>query len=198
MRHGSAGAACPRRSARAQLVVDARSKDLRKVRGSARYCQKPTVDLHDRNPNTQTRVIEIPIRIRLLSAFFIIGGAAHFAFSDRYVSIMPPWLLHPMALVLMSGGFEIAGGVGVLNASTRRVAGLGLVLLSLAVLPANVQMLLDAHAEGASTLWLSLLWLRLPLQLVLIYWIARATAIIGARATIPTAQSRRRSRRRFW
>ena len=57
-----ARAAYPRRSARAQLVVEARSKDLRKVRRAARYCQKPTVDPHDRTLNTQTRVIEMPIR----------------------------------------------------------------------------------------------------------------------------------------
>src|ERR1700730_8097755 len=48
--------------ARRQLVVGARSKVLRKVRGSASCRRKPTVDPHDRTANTQARVIEVPIR----------------------------------------------------------------------------------------------------------------------------------------
>jgi hypothetical protein len=54
--------ATPRLSARGQLVVGARSEVLRKVRGSASCRQEPTVDPHDRTPNTQARVIETPIR----------------------------------------------------------------------------------------------------------------------------------------
>jgi uncharacterized membrane protein len=38
-------------------------------------------------------------------------------------------------------------------------------------MPANVQMLLDAHAAGKSSWWMVLLWLRLPLQLVLVAWV---------------------------
>jgi len=52
-------------------------------------------------------------------------------------------------------------------------------LLSLAVLPANVQMWLNARAEGSALGWQAFLILRLPLQLLLIYWIARATRLIG-------------------
>ena len=91
------------------------------------------------------------------------------------MKVMPPWLPAHLTLVLVSGGFEIAGGVGVLIPTVRRMAGLGLILLSLAVLPANVQMLLNAQAEGVGIGGLVLLVLRLPLQFLLIYWIWRAT-----------------------
>jgi uncharacterized membrane protein len=58
---------------------------------------------------------------------------------------------------------------------TQHWAGLGLVALSLAVLPANVQMFLNAQVDGVSATWLALLLLRLPLQLLLIWWIWHAT-----------------------
>lgn len=120
-----------------------------------------------------------PLRNRrshlLLAAFFIVGGALHFVFPAIYASIMPPWLPWHRALVFVSGAFEMVGGAAVLFGWTRHLAGLGLILLSLAVLPANVQMLLNAHAAAKPLWWLMLLVLRLPLQFVLIYWIWRAT-----------------------
>ena len=96
------------------------------------------------------------------------------------MQIMPHWLPFHLCLVLVSGGFEIAGGISVLLPRLRRSAGIGLILLSLAVLPANVQMLLNEHAAASSTGWLLLLVLRLPLQLLLIYWIWRATQPLRA------------------
>lgn len=107
--------------------------------------------------------------------FFIIAGVLHFIFPASYMQVMPPWLPAHYLLVLVSGGFEIAGGVGVLLPIVRRMAGIGLILLSLAVLPANVQMLLNALTDGTASIWLVLLGLRLPLQLLLIYWIWRTT-----------------------
>ena len=111
----------------------------------------------------------------LLAAFFVIAGVFHFVFAPNYMKIMPPWLPWHAMLVIISGVCEIAGGVGVLWHRTRRWAGYGLIALCLAVLPANVQMLLNAQATGASVLWMAALWMRLPLQLLLIAWIWRAT-----------------------
>lgn len=111
----------------------------------------------------------------LLSVFFIVAGVLHFIFPASYMKVMPPWLPAHLVLVLVSGGCEIAGGIGVLFLPLRRMAGYGLIVLSLAVLPANVQMLLNFHADGSPLLWQVLLALRLPLQFLLMYWIWRAT-----------------------
>ena len=114
----------------------------------------------------------------LLALFFVSAGVLHFVFMPNYVSVMPPWLPWQGALVIISGLCEIAGGLGVLWSVTRRWAGYGLIALCVAVLPANVQMLLDAQAAPAayaSTVGLGLLWLRLPLQGVLMFWIWRST-----------------------
>ena len=111
----------------------------------------------------------------MLAVFFVVAGVLHFIFPANYMQVMPSWLPAHLSLVLISGGLEIAGGLGVLLARTRRLAGIGLILLSIAVLPANVQMLLNAQAAGSALGVQALLILRLPLQLLLIYWIWRAT-----------------------
>ena len=111
----------------------------------------------------------------VLAIGFVVAGTLHFAITDAYVGIMPPWLPWHRGLVLVSGVAEIAGGVGLLVPRTRRAAGIGLVLLLLAVWPANLQMALNAHAAHPSTLAQALLWARMPLQLLLIAWV-RAVA----------------------
>lgn len=98
----------------------------------------------------------------------------HFVVPDRYAAIMPPWIPYPMAMVYVSGVFEILGGAGVLVPRARKMAGIGLIALLIAVFPANVQMLGDAFRSGASALYIIGLFLRLPLQPLMIVWIYRA------------------------
>lgn len=111
----------------------------------------------------------------LLALFFITAGVLHFIFPVQYASTVPPWLPWHRELVAVSGLCEIAGGIGILPIRTRVAAGIGLILLCLAVFPANVQMLLDARQAGKAPWILALLWLRLPLQALLMMWIWSAT-----------------------
>jgi uncharacterized membrane protein len=98
----------------------------------------------------------------------------HFVKTDFYLSIMPPYLRWPLALVYVSGVAEIAGGLGVLPVRTRRWAGLGLAALLLAVMPANVHMAINPEAYATlAPGWA--LYMRLPLQLALIGWALWAT-----------------------
>ena len=116
----------------------------------------------------------VTLPLMLIAAIFIVGGVLHLVKPAYYVRIMPPWLPAPMALVLISGVFEILGGVGVLVPATRVAAGWGLIALLTAIFPANVQMLLNARVAHASSLWMMGLIARLPLQAALIYWVFRA------------------------
>ena len=104
---------------------------------------------------------------------FILAGVMHFVAPAAYQSIMPPILPAPRALVYISGVAEILGGIGMLLPSTRRAAAIWLILLLLAVFPANVQMLLNWRAQGVAWWMEALAWLRLPLQGVLIWWVWR-------------------------
>ncbi len=101
---------------------------------------------------------------------FICTGALHFVAPAFLMTIVPPYLPAPALLVALSGVAEIAGGVGVMIPRTQRVAALGLVLLLVAVFPANVEMLRLARGRGGPAWVEVVLWLRLPLQALLIWW----------------------------
>jgi uncharacterized membrane protein len=114
-------------------------------------------------------------------------GVAHFVVPDAFASIVPRFLPTPVALVLVSGFFEIAGGAGLLIPRVRRLASYGLVALYVAVFPANINMLVTGAAPPGVHLSAAALWLRLPLQLVLIawaLWAGRDPAPPGAAARI--------------
>ncbi len=108
---------------------------------------------------------------------FVVAGVLHFVSPETYERIMPPYLPLHRELVYLSGALEIAGGLGLLHERTRPAAGIGLILLLLAVWPANVQMLLDARAAGKPSWWMALLWARLPLQVLLMAWVWRVSRV---------------------
>lgn len=99
----------------------------------------------------------------------------HFVSPRTYERIMPPYLPMHRELVYLSGACEIAGGLGLFSERTRNPAGTGLVLLLVAVWPANLQMPLDARAAGKPSWWVALLWARMPLQLLLVALVWRAS-----------------------
>jgi uncharacterized membrane protein len=104
--------------------------------------------------------------------WFFIGGIAHFVATDIEARIVPPYIPWPHLTVLVSGVFELLGAFGILWLPTRRSAGIGLFLLTIAVTPANVYMLQRPELFGFPV-WALLL--RLPLQLVLLALIAWST-----------------------
>jgi uncharacterized membrane protein len=109
------------------------------------------------------------------AAFFVVAGLLHFTNAQFYLGIMPRFLPHPLELVYLSGGCEMLGGIGLLIPQLRQFAGYGLILLLLAVLPANVTMFTNSiHQQGLSVATV-LLALRIPFQLVFILvvkWVA--------------------------
>ena len=104
----------------------------------------------------------------VFGALFVVAGVMHFVLPKVYASIMPPMLPAPVLLVYVSGVAEILGGVGVLVPSTRRMAAWGLVALLIAVWPANLEMAMHPERFASMPVWA--LWVRLPLQLPLIWW----------------------------
>jgi uncharacterized membrane protein len=103
--------------------------------------------------------------------WFLVGGIAHFAFTETGMRIVPPWLPWPRAVVLVSGVFELVGAAGLLHPRTRRWAAWGLFALTVAVTPANIYML--QHAELFPNIPVWALVARLPLQVLLLVLIAR-------------------------
>jgi len=107
-------------------------------------------------------------RVALVFVFlwFFFGGLAHFLLTDAAMTVVPPELPSPRALVLVSGALELIGALALLRQRTRRLAGWGLVLLTIATTPANLYMV-RAHEQFALTEWL--LWLGVQFQLVLLW-----------------------------
>jgi uncharacterized membrane protein len=110
----------------------------------------------------------------LLGLSFIATGILHFIKPRMYQAIVPRYLPAHRELVYASGVAEIAGGLGVLNHRTSRVAGWWLIATLIAIFPANVEM--AVHAERFKRLPPAALWARLPLQGVLIAWAWAAAA----------------------
>lgn len=111
----------------------------------------------------------------LASVFYIGAGILHFKNTEFYLKIMPPYIPYHLAMVYISGAAEIAGGIGLLIPVLRRAAAWGLVALLIAVFPANLYMAINNVQVGAAPLPPTLVWGRLPLQLVFIAWVLWCT-----------------------
>lgn len=109
----------------------------------------------------------------LMGALYVVAGVGHFVATRVYIGIMPDYLPAHRELVLLSGAAEVAGGLGVLVPRTQRAAAWGLVVLLIAVMPANVWMVQHPERYPGIPLWA--MWLRLPLQLPLLWWAWRYT-----------------------
>lgn len=106
--------------------------------------------------------------------WFLVGGVAHFALTELEMRMVPSWVPWPRATVLATGVMELAGALGLLWLPSRRAAGWGLALLTIAVTPANLYML--EHAADFPTVPYWALVARLPLQVALLALIIWSTA----------------------
>jgi uncharacterized membrane protein len=122
-----------------------------------------------------------------LAALFVGTGTLHFTNPEPFVAIVPGTLPEPRALVYASGIAELMGGLGLLHRRTVRPAGWWLIATLLAVFPANIGMALAPERHPGIPE--PLLWLRLPLQVVLIACVHRAAVARtdGERARAATA-----------
>jgi uncharacterized membrane protein len=106
---------------------------------------------------------------------YIAAGTLHFIKPEAYIRIMPPYLPWHQPLVLISGAFEILGGAGLLFPRVRRAAAWGLIALLIAVFPANIYMATNPIDAGASSIAPILRWGRLPVQVLLVWWLLWCT-----------------------
>ncbi len=110
--------------------------------------------------------------------WFLIGGIAHFVATDAEVRIVPPIIPWPRAVVLVSGALELLGAGALLWQRTRRAAGIGLFVLTIAVTPAHLYMLQQPELFDVPY-WA--LVLRVPVQVALLALIAWSTSILDSR-----------------
>jgi len=125
------------------------------------------------------RIVKTVLRY-LFAIFFIGAGILHFRNPDFYLKIMPPYIPWHQAMVDISGVAEIVLGAMLLFAKTQRLAGWGLILLLVAVFPANIYVY--QHQELFPGVPPIAHLLRLPLQGLFIlwaYWYTRPERPVG-------------------
>ena len=117
------------------------------------------------------------LSIVVMSFFYVWAGIQHFIDPAWFVQIMPPYLPFHYEAVYLSGFFEILFGLMLLAPRTRYLGAWGLILLLIAVYPANIYLAFNQapqQALGISAFAAS--WIRLPIQFIFIgfaYWHSR-------------------------
>ena len=110
------------------------------------------------------------ISLIIMSFFYINVGIKHFIDPKWFLYIIPPYLTFiGLELVYISGIFEIALGLLLLFPKYRKISAYGIILLLIAVYPANIYLAFNKHSQeliGISSFAAS--WIRLPIQFILI------------------------------
>lgn len=104
----------------------------------------------------------------IMALLYMAAGVNHFIHPEIYRKIMPSWFPWHEELICISGVCEILFAILLIFPTTRRIAAYCIIGLLIAVFPANIQMMLNYLHENNPGWWISIL--RLPLQMVLIYW----------------------------
>ncbi len=106
-----------------------------------------------------------------LAAMFAFTGIAHFTGTRHDMALMVPRVFpRPMLMVFLTGVCELLGAIGLLT-PLAPVASIGLMVLLLALFPANIQAArqgLTIRGRQATPLWL-----RAPMQVLflgLLWW----------------------------
>ena len=107
------------------------------------------------------------ISLWVMAAFYLAAGINHFINPKFYLKIIPPTLPYPEWLNWISGAAEILLAVALVIPDLQALASWGIILLLIAVFPANVYHFIKGWRKKKMVLVLAL---RLPLQALLIWW----------------------------
>jgi uncharacterized membrane protein len=116
------------------------------------------------------KALGLRIGALVVAALFLASGVLHLVNPSAFLWLMPPWLPLKTELIVISGVMELASAFGLIF--KLRWAPLLTVLTLLAVWPANWWFAIDSLTSNPEIALIA--WLRLPLQLPLLYWAYKA------------------------
>lgn len=126
-----------------------------------------------------------------LALFYALAGVGHLAFVRQVTRIVPDWVPHPGAVVVLTGLCELAGAAALFGPRLRVAAGWALAAYAVCVWPANLKHAIDDLSAGTGLpIWYHAP--RLALQPVIIWWALWAS---GAIRSAPGCRARRRGSR---
>lgn len=104
----------------------------------------------------------------VMALFYVWGGINHFLNPSFYLPMMPPYIPAHEAMVALSGIAEILLGAAILVPRTQRLAAWGIIAMLIVFLPVHVYMLVNP--ELFPDVPVAFLWLRFPIQGLLVLW----------------------------
>lgn len=110
----------------------------------------------------------LPWHLYLMAGMYIFAGMMHFIKPKAYMRIMPRYIPNHRPLVYLSGLAEILLGIGLLFEQTRVIAIWGIITMLIVFFLVHFYMLSSDKAGMGLPKWL--LWGRILLQFVLIWW----------------------------
>lgn len=112
--------------------------------------------------------MNLPWHLYLMAFLYIIAGINHFRSPRMYIRIIPPTFENPKLINTLSGIAEILLGILLMFPLSKKFAAWGIIALLVAIFPANLFMFQNKKASFGLPRWV--LFIRLPLQIALIYW----------------------------
>jgi len=107
----------------------------------------------------------------VMAMAYVFAGFNHLMNPAFYLAIMPPDLLNPEWLNVISGLAEIVLGVYLLEPRTRVLAAWGIIALLVAVFPANLYVAFEnVGVDGPGTGAGAANFIRLPFQGLFVVW----------------------------
>lgn len=108
------------------------------------------------------------ISLYIMAVIYILAGIMHFVKPKFYLKIIPPYIPWHKAMNYISGAAEIILGIGLFIPAYSTWAAWGIIALLIAVFPANIYHLTSAKPGRGLPIWV--LYLRLPFQVLFIWW----------------------------
>ncbi|WP_417887382.1 hypothetical protein [Zunongwangia sp.] len=112
--------------------------------------------------------MNFPWHLYLMGILYFIAGINHFIKPNMYAKIIPPYIPAHFSMVYLSGIAEILLGIGVCFTATKNYAIYGIITMLILFFTVHFYMLSSPEAGAGLPKWL--LILRIPLQLLLIWW----------------------------
>lgn len=115
------------------------------------------------------------IALYVFAILFLLAGVSHFVLEPFFTRAMPDWVPFRPVIVYISGIMEIVLAIGLMRKRTRRKAGVFIAIFLVLIFPVNIYMALVPEQYSVPAY---ALWLRLPLQFVLIWWVLKVRKVV--------------------
>lgn len=111
---------------------------------------------------------DLPWHLYLMGIIYFFAGLNHFRNTKLYLTIIPPYLPNPILLNNLCGIAEVVLGIGLCIPMFTAASAWGVIVLLIAVFPTHLYMF--SNDKAGMGLPKIVLFLRMPLQIVLLLW----------------------------